>query len=677
MDIFVPNRRTNPHKGLSAWDASGSEASDTKVSRSAARKGRLPSIQARSSEKTMMRHRPMRRSRHNGVSAFHDHVSALLKKAGGLKGKTPEQRRKMMADASRKAKAAVDAGKPAPKGAKGDYAARTAAAVVKYKSSRARRGGKSAKAFKALPVEERAALLVASGAKVSKKTAKNKKVMYRIGNMLVNEALYNKFKGKSKSKSKTTVAPAVVAAPAAAGKFTGTKTASNGQKMFFVDGKRVKEAAYKAAVGSKSKSKSKSTAKKVAAAPAAGKFTGTKTASNGQKMFFVDGKRVKEEAYKAAKGSSKSKSKSKARPAPVAATAGGRKKKANPNFAMVLDGTKQFGRDFFTLQSVGGAAVVGLAHGFVAPMVAEKLNEYVPQRVTIPGLNVEVGASDFAFTATGLVAGALLGGLGYAMGRPNLGLGLGLLAAGSGVVIDTVGLVMGARSGSQMGAIDDNGNVYGDVAYGDVAYGAIDANGNVYGAIDNEGTVYGDVAYGGVYAGGTMDYGTACAAQYSDAMAGDAQYSGADFSAAEGQALMDGPGAWMKRFGKPATRATGVRSSVSRHAGKEGHRWGWLIKLVGMEKAKQIAALPPEKRLAVIDGLRKQAVSSLANLMATQAAGTTQQTELTTAMASAPKQNLLPAPEQAGLDLTGAAGGAMAGGGALSYGTVMYAGGGF
>jgi len=634
----------------------------------------------------MMRHRPMRRSRHNGVSAFHDHVSALLKKAGGLKGKTLAQRQKMMADASRKAKAAVDAGKPAPKGAKGDYAARTAAAVVKYKSSRARRGGKSTTAFKALPVEERAALLVASGAKVSKMTTKNKKVMYRIGNMLVNEALYNKFKGKSKSKSKATAVAPAAAAPAA-GKFTGTKTASNGQKMFFVDGKRVKEEAYKAAKGS-SKSKKKATAAPVAAAPAAaGKYTGTKTASNGQKMFFVDGKRVKEEAYKAAKGSSKSKGK--ARPATVAApAAGGRKKKANPNFAMVLDGTKQFGRDFFTLQSVGGAAVVGLAHGFVAPMVAQKLNEYVPQRVTIPGINVEVGASDFAFTATGLVAGAVLGGLGYALGRPNLGLGLGLLAAGSGVVIDTVGLVMGARGGSEMGSIDNRDVVYGAIdADGDVTYGGYDVNGSVtygdvaygeiYDAVPGGPTVYGDVvSYGGVYAGGTMDYGAACASEYADAMAGDAQYSGADFSAAEGQAFMDGPAAFMKRFGKPTKRATGIRSSVSRHAGKEGHRWGWLIKLVGMEKAKQIAALPPERRLQVIDSLRKQALQSLANMMATQAAGSTTapQTELTTAMAAAPQQNLLPAPQSMGLDLTGAAMGAGAAG---SYGTVVYAGSGF
>ena len=213
-------------------------------------------------------------------------------------------------------------------------------------------------------------------------------------------------------------------------------------------------------------------------------------------------------------------------------------------------------------------------------------------------------------------------------------------------------------------------DVNGSVTYGDVAYGEI------YDAVPGGPTVYGDVAYGGVYAGGTMDYGAACASEYADAMAGDAQYSGADFSAAEGQAFMDGPAAFMKRFGKPTKRATGIRSSVSRHAGKEGHRWGWLIKLVGMEKAKQIAALPPERRLQVIDSLRKQALQSLANMMATQAAGSTTapQTELTTAMAAAPQQNLLPAPQSMGLDLTGAAMGAGAAG---SYGTVVYAGSGF
>jgi hypothetical protein len=657
VDIFVPNRRTNPRKGTSARGASGSEASDTKVSRSAARKGRLSSIQARSSEKTMKRHRPMRRS-HNGVGAYHALLSEMLKKAN-MKGKSKAQQRKLFKGAVAKAKAALAAGSIAPSYSKGVDAKNKK--ILRAKKKRlALRGGMKKADFRALPASERAKIRVSasgkSGAKAPSKAPSAKKGGYTM----------KKF---------------------------GKRVQYRGP-----DGKMISKKAYEAAVGKAAKAPSakapsaKAPSKPKATRPPSGGTAAAKPSvggkvrlaskkdKKGRMQYRIDGKLVSKKTFDAAK-----KAAGKAGKAPSAAKGKGSRAKKNPNFAMVLDGTKQFGRDFFTLQSVGGAAVVGLAHGFVAPMVAQKLNEYVPQRVTIPGINVEVGASDFAFTATGLVAGAVLGGLGYALGRPNLGLGLGLLAAGSGVVIDTVGLVMGARGGSEMGSIDNrgdvygaidaDGNVYGDVAYGDVAYGeiydAVPGGPTVYGDV-----AYGDVAYGGVYAGGTMDYGAACASEYADAMAGDAQYSGADFSAAEGQALMDGPAAWMKRFGKPAKRATGVRSSMSRHAGKEGHRWGWLIKLVGMEKAKQIAALPPEKRLAVIDGLRKQAISSLANMMATQAAGssTAPQTELTTAMAAAPQQNLLPAPQSMGLDLTGAAMGAGAAG---SYGSVVYAGGGF
>jgi len=563
----------------------------------------------------MKRHRPMRRS-HNGVGAYHALLSEMLKKAN-MKGKSKAQQRKLFKGAVAKAKAALAAGSIAPSYSKGVDAKNKK--ILRAKKKRlALRGGMKKADFRALPASERAKIRVSASGKSG---------------------------AKAPSKAPSAKAPS---------KPKATRPPSGGT------------AAAKPSVGGKVRLASKKDKK-------------------GRMQYRIDGKLVSKKTFDAAK-----KAAGKAGKAPSAAKGKGSRAKKNPNFAMVLDGTKQFGRDFFTLQSVGGAAVVGLAHGFVAPMVAQKLNEYVPQRVTIPGINVEVGASDFAFTATGLVAGAVLGGLGYALGRPNLGLGLGLLAAGSGVVIDTVGLVMGARGGSEMGSIDNrdvvygaidadgnvygaidaDGNVYGDVAYGDVAYGEI------YDAVPGGPKVYGDVAYGGVYAGGTMDYGAACASEYADAMAGDAQYSGADFSAAEGQALMNGPAAWMKRFGKPPKRATGIRSAVSRHAGKEGHRWGWLIKLVGMEKAKQIAALPPEKRLAVIDGLRKQAVASLANMMATQAAGSTTapQTELTTAMAAAPQQNLLPAPQSMGLDLTGAAMGAGAAG---SYGTVVYAGSGF
>ena len=164
--------------------------------------------------------------------------------------------------------------------------------------------------------------------------------------------------------------------------------------------------------------------------------------------------------------------------------------------------------------------------------------------------------------------------------------------------------------------------------------------------------------------GTNVSYGAVVGSEYADAMPADAEDSGADFNVAEGQALMDGPVAWLRRFGKSPVRATGIRGMKSRHAGKEGHRWGWMIKLVGMDKAQQIAALSPEKRVEVIARLRKAALESLANSLNAAAVQTTSQV--------APAQNLLPAPQDAGLDLTGAAGAA---GGA--YGAHMYAGGGY
>jgi hypothetical protein len=324
----------------------------------------------------------------------------------------------------------------------------------------------------------------------------------------------------------------------------------------------------------------------------------------------------------------------------------------------VVAAEKSFYGNLVTVPGLISVVGVGIAHGVVAPMVADYLAQMLPSRIELPVVG-SVGASNLAFTATGLVAGGALVGLGatVAKGQQALLNKMAMLAVGGGALIDIVGLVMNRGS---YGAIDDNGNVYG----------AIDDNGNVYGAIDNDGTVYGDVvSYGGYEYAGLMEdganvsYGTVVGSEYADAMPADAEDSGADFNVAEGQALVEGPVAWLKRFGKSPVRATSIRGMKSRHAGREGHRWGWLIKLVGMDKAQQIAALPPQQRLEVLAKLRKAALESLANSMNAQAMQTTAQV--------AP-QNLLPAPEQAGLDLTGAVGAA---GGA--YGATMYAGGGY
>jgi hypothetical protein len=405
-------------------------------------------------------------------------------------------------------------------------------------------------------------------------------------------------------------------------------------------------------------------------------LTGTRSGKNGRVMYYLNGKLVSKATYEAATMTAKK--------APTARKRGGKKgeqlslvanprrrkgaRKAHRKMGMmrrlrntgegVLAAEKNFYGNLVSVPGLVSVVGVGIAHGIVAPMVADYLAQMLPSRIELPVVG-SVGASNLAFTATGLVAGGALVGLGATVAKDQQDLlnKMAMLAVGGGALIDIVGLVMNRGS---YGAIDDNGNVYG----------AIDNDGTVYGAIDNDGNVYGDVvSYGGYEYAGLMEdganvsYGTVVGSEYADAMPADAEDSGADFNVAEGQALVEGPVAWLKRFGKSPVRATSIRGMKSRHAGREGHRWGWLIKLVGMDKAQQIAALPPQQRLEVLAKLRKAALESLANSMNAQAMQTTAQVA---------SQNLLPAPEQAGLDLTGAVGAA---GGA--YGATMYAGGGY
>ncbi len=116
----------------------------------------------------------------------------------------------------------------------------------------------------------------------------------------------------------------------------------------------------------------------------------------------------------------------------------------------------------------------------------------------------------------------------------------------------------------------------------------------------------------------------AMAGDYMTAGLGDAYYSGADFSGEEAAAILAGPRAFRRRFGRPAQRmrrSSGRLRPVSQMANKHGHRWGWLIKLIGFSKMQQIAALPPQQRQQVIAQLRQQAVASLPALLAQQASG--------------------------------------------------------
>lgn len=99
---------------------------------------------------------------------------------------------------------------------------------------------------------------------------------------------------------------------------------------------------------------------------------------------------------------------------------------------------------------------------------------------------------------------------------------------------------------------------------------------------------------------------------YMDASNNDAAYAPADFDAQEAQVLMMGPRAFFAKFGQPAHKMSHrQKGGVSRHAGQPGHKWGWLIKLVGFKGAQQVASMPAPQRRQFIAQLKTQAQQSL------------------------------------------------------------------
>lgn len=100
--------------------------------------------------------------------------------------------------------------------------------------------------------------------------------------------------------------------------------------------------------------------------------------------------------------------------------------------------------------------------------------------------------------------------------------------------------------------------------------------------------------------------------EYADACGHDADYCGDDLDATEGRAALAGPFAWRQRFPavvQPIKIADPGRPS--RHAGAHGHRWGWLIRLIGYENFRKVAAMPKPARMQYIHALRLHATSTI------------------------------------------------------------------
>lgn len=125
-----------------------------------------------------------------------------------------------------------------------------------------------------------------------------------------------------------------------------------------------------------------------------------------------------------------------------------------------------------------------------------------------------------------------------------------------------------------------------------------------------------DLGDGGAYDVLPM-YGTGSRGVYGAAREGDAVFAPDDLAVDEGEAALGGISAWSATFGAEPRIQSQTAGYYSALAGMPGHRWGWLIKLIGFEKFQQIAALPPEQRQAYIANLKAEALR-LADAQAAQ-----------------------------------------------------------
>lgn len=242
----------------------------------------------------------------------------------------------------------------------------------------------------------------------------------------------------------------------------------------------------------------------------------------------------------------------------------------------------------------------------------------------------------YNYAATGLLAGTVLAGVAARL-EGDARTVAGLVATG---VFAAGGMLQLAK---YLGLLNEQGEVEApafelteeEVVAADPAadlsgmFGGIALeNGHLHGiAMENEGM------FGGLGYGDGMAYQTASlippsfsgfdqgVSDYAGSSPADALYSGADLDMEEGQAACAGQSAYQAKFGHPPVRISAMGGQVthSHLAGRQGHRWGWLVKMVGFNRFQQIAALPPAQRLAILRKMRAAALAAYKQELSTPA----------------------------------------------------------
>lgn len=272
-------------------------------------------------------------------------------------------------------------------------------------------------------------------------------------------------------------------------------------------------------------------------------------------------------------------------------------------------GAKQYLLAYAIPVTLAGAAAGGV-HAFAA-------SKGLPQKISEMAEKVPVVGTYLAkvpFTIQGAAVGA-----GLALIAPMVGGKAGeslALAGGAALIfgggIDAFNILSAQFGGESLGDLAlTNESALGDLAFGDLAFTNMGDLGF------NEGSSLGDLALANsAPLGDGMAYMTApltadlSQVDYGQASLQDAYYSGADFSAVEGQAILNGKGDFIRKFGAPPIRMGAKAVGHSHLAGRHGHRWGWLVKMVGWKQAQRIASMSPKDRIEVLRKIRSAALAA-------------------------------------------------------------------
>jgi hypothetical protein len=240
------------------------------------------------------------------------------------------------------------------------------------------------------------------------------------------------------------------------------------------------------------------------------------------------------------------------------------------------------------------------AHNYIARPLVSMAYSYVPmavQSAVAPVARFIAPAQSFL---TGVLVAALLQHKRIPL-KPATKKQLAVALIGSGAVMDAFRAYGGDYSGAM--TLPGYGNAMTIPGYGNAM------------TIPGYGAIGMDLGDGGAYDVVPMG---ALAAEYNGASAADAGACPADLSVEEGEAALSGPGYWRKYFGPPPMHAAST-SMHSNLVGRPGHRWGWLIKMIGFERFSKLASISPDARVQLLANLKAQAIQ-MADAQIAQAA---------------------------------------------------------